>query len=306
MNYRQLLTDIATRNRSLVCMGADPVVERIPTRKSSLEEKIFCFYEDIINALFNENEMVSAIKPNYAFYAQYGFEGLRALKRLVNFSKAKNLPVILDAKRGDIGNTSVAYAIEVFDFFDADAVTISPYMGSDSVMPFLTRSKKEGKGVYVLARTSNIGARDLQNLLTEEGKPLFLKVVEKIVQWAQSGNGNVGAVVGATSTKELSEIACSFAKHKQAIPLLIPGVGTQGGSAGEVISSLVKAWRNVGLNDDMIKTTLLISRINSSSGINYAYEKRDTSDYAKAAVDAVRALNEEVNKTLWKEGVTLF
>jgi len=117
MNYREMLVNAAIRNKSLVCMGADPIVERIPIEKGSIEDKIFRFYENIIYALINENETVGAIKPNYAFYAQYGFEGLRALKRLIDFSKANDLPVILDAKRGDIGNTSAAYAIEVFDFF---------------------------------------------------------------------------------------------------------------------------------------------------------------------------------------------
>lgn len=306
MIYRELLAHTSSHNHSLVCMGADPVIERIPTRKSSLEDSIFCFYEDIINALFAENEMVSAVKPNYAFYAQYGFEGLRALKRLINFSKANNLPVILDAKRGDIGRTNIAYTNEIFDFFKADATTISPFMGSDSVEPFLARCRKEGKGIYILARTSNIGAKDFQNLVTKEGKPLFLEVVEKIILWAESGNGNVGAVVGATSMNELSEIAGSFANCRQVIPLLIPGVGTQGGSASDVISSLVKASKEAGLDDNMIKTNLLSVRISSSSGINYAYEKKRMSDYAKAAAEAVGALNDEIEETLRKEGIKLY
>ncbi|UCE28673.1 MAG: orotidine-5'-phosphate decarboxylase [Candidatus Bathyarchaeota archaeon] len=306
MNYREMLVETANRSRSLVCMGADPVIERIPTNKTSVEEKIFCFYEDIINALLSEDELVSAIKPNYAFYAQYGFEGLRALKRLIDFSKTKGFPTILDAKRGDIGKTSAAYSNEVFDFFGADAVTISPYMGSDSVTPFINRSKNEGKGVYILARTSNIGAADLQDLVTLEGEPLFLRTIKKTVSWAQKGGGNVGAVVGATSLRELSEIYRALVEEKQMIPLLIPGVGTQGGSAGDVVSSVVEASKGVSLDDATIKTDLLTIRINSSSGINYAYERKGTSDYAKAAVQAVRELNREIDGALRKEKIRLY
>jgi orotidine-5'-phosphate decarboxylase len=306
VTYRQLLIETATSSHSLLCMGADPVIERIPIEKDSLENRIFSFYEDIVEALLSENELVSAIKPNYAFYAQYGFEGLRALKRLIDFSKAKKFPVILDAKRGDIGNTSVAYANEAFDFFGADAVTVSPYMGSDSVMPFVARSRSEGKGVYILVRTSNTGAADLQNLAIQDGGPLFLRVVEKTMLWARDGGGNVGVVVGATSLKELSEIAYMLAKDKRVVPLLIPGVGAQGGSAGEVISSLVGAGKDAGLKEVDLKINLLSTRINSSSGINYAYERKGTKDYAKAAVGAVKELNEEIDAALRREKIKIF
>lgn len=306
MNYRETLINTANRNCSLVCMGMDPVIEKIPSRRTSIEEKIFHFCEDIIDALFNENEMISAIKPNYAFYAQYGFDGLRALKRLIEFSKIKGLPIILDAKRGDIGNTSVAYANEVFDFLGVDAVTISPYMGSDSVMPFIDRSKSEGKGVYILARTSNTGATDLQDIIIREGNPLFLKVIEKTCLWAQNAGGNVGAVVGATSIKELKQIAHILAKYKQTIPLLIPGVGAQGGSAAGVISSIVEVGKDVGLDEPTIKANLMTIRISSSSGITYAYERKRTSDYANAAVEAVKELNREINEALTKEKIKLF
>jgi len=179
-------------------------------------------------------------------------------------------------------------------------------MGSDSVIPFIVRCKNQGKGVYVLARTSNVGAEDLQNLTIKDGPPLFLKVIEKIVMWGQDTNGNVGAVVGATSLKELSEITILLAKCGQPVPLLIPGVGAQGGSAREVICSLVEARRKAGLNDDEIRMSLLIDRINSSSGINYAYEKMGTTDYAGAAADAVKFLNQEIADALRIERLHIF
>jgi orotidine-5'-phosphate decarboxylase len=306
VNYKEILIDVALRNHSLICMGADPILERIPTRKSSIEERIFCFYEDIIHAILNEKASVSALKPNYAFYAQYGFEGLRALKRLIEFAKTVGLPVILDVKRGDIGKTSEAYTREVFDFFAADSVTVSPYMGSDSISPFINRSKKEGKGVYILARTSNFGAKDFQDLVTNDGKAIFHKVVEKIALWSKNGNGNIGAVVGATSPIELAQIARLIAITENTVPLLIPGVGTQGGSVNDVISNLVNAWKEAGLDFKTVKTNLLISRINSSSGINYAYEKMGISDYSKAAVEAVKILNNEVDQALSKQDIKLF
>lgn len=305
MNYSELLTNAAQSSRSLVCMGADPVIERIPIKGKSAEESIYRFYEEILNELIDSGQRVSAIKPNFAFYAQYGFEGLRALKRLIALFRQKAFPVIFDAKRGDIGNTSAAYASEVFDFYGADAVTVSPYMGSDSLMPFVDRSKTSGKGVYILARTSNVGAADLQNVLTKEETPFFMRVIDRIILWGRDAHGNVGAVVGATSQKELTEIAEKLAKTDHIVPLLIPGVGTQGGSAAETISSIVGACRKADLDKSLIRKALLNIRINSSSSINYAYEKVRLS-YPKAAAKAVQDLNEEINASLEKEGLSLY
>ena len=185
--------------------------------------------------------------------------------------------MILDAKRGDIGKTSTAYAKAVFDFWQVDALTVAPYMGSDSVQPFIEYCE-QGKGLYVLARTSNKGAADFQNLKLDN-EPLHIHVARKIIEWAKPGTG---AVVGATYPEELQQIATMFVDAQKDIPLLIPGVGGQGGSPAEVM----KALKNAGYD-------FSLCRINSSSGINYAYEKQDTDDYAGAAVKALQQLHKE-------------
>lgn len=279
-----MLKESSEKNKSIVCMGADPVLEKIEQvlKVGSVEEKIARFYSGIIDACIAEQAVPAAVKPNYAFYAQYGWEGLRALKKVCEKVKEAGIPLIFDGKRGDIGKTSAAYAREVFDFWQADSATIAPYMGSDSVGPFIKYCEEKGKGVYILNRTSNAGAVDLQNLIVDGGKQLFLKTAEKIIEWGSKANGNVGAVVGATSTQELQELASFFAFKK--IPLLIPGVGSQGGSAVEV----TKILRDSG-------SELSIQRINSSSEINFAFEKQETEDFAGAAVKAIRELNKQIN-----------
>ena len=273
----------AKQNKSLACFGLDPVIERIPIKEGNAEQKIAGFYGEILDACEAEDCLPGAVKPNYAFFAQYGFEGLRALKAVVDRARKTKLPVILDAKRGDIGNSSKAYAHEVFGFWQADAVTIAPYMGSDSVKPFIEFSERHGKGVYVLNRTSNAGAKDFQDLPVGGGKKLYLVVAEKIVEWGLHAKGNLGAVVGATSLDELAEINSFYAKAKNPVPLLIPGVGAQGAKAGDVVAALKKASKN-----------LAVHRINSSSELNYAYEKQGTSDYAGASVKALKHLNKDI------------
>jgi len=279
MNYTELLKQKAQENKSIVCVGFDPVLEKIPLQGNP-EEVITKFYKNILNAFVEENCLPGVIKLNIAFFEPHGFEGLRALETLISTIKKINLPVILDAKRGDIGRFSTAYAKTAFEYWKADATTVAPYMGSDSVGPFIDYSEK-GKGVYILCRTSNKGAVDIQDLkVGNEGIPLYMKTAEKIIEWAKPGTG---AVIGATYPKELEQIAKLFSSSGKQIPLLIPGVGTQGGSAQEVIQALKNA------NYD-----LSIVRINSSSGINYAYQKQDTDDYAGAAVKALKQLNQEI------------
>ena len=282
MQFAEFLKESAEKNKSIVCMGADPALEKIELviKKGDVEYKISKFYSEIIETCISENTLPAAVKPNYAFYAQYGFEGLRALKTVCEKVKYAGIPLIFDGKRGDIGNTSTAYAKEAFEFWDADCLTVAPYMGSDSVGPFIKYCEEKGKGVYILNRTSNAGAVDLQNLIVE-GKPLFLKTAEKIVEWGSKANGNVGAVVGATSIAELQQLAEYFASKK--VPLLIPGVGKQGGSAQEVVKILQDSGSELALH-----------RINSSREINYAFEAEKTEDYAGAAVRAIQKMNKEI------------
>ncbi len=275
MNFIGKLAKAAEERNSIVCLGMDPVLEEIPVKEQSPSRRIARFYGDIIEAVAGS---IGAAKPNYAFFAQYGFPGLRALKKVISICKNRKLPVILDAKRGDIGKSSEAYANEAFRFWKADAVTVSPYMGRDSVQPFINHCDS-GKGVYVLVRTSNKGAEDLQGLNSINGKKMFMETAGKLVEWHSDG---VGAVVGATNTAELKAVAGFFAATKKSIPLLIPGVGAQGGSAKEV-ADILKSIGDVKMH-----------RISSSSGINYAYKKQGTDDYAGAAARAVKEMNDEI------------
>ncbi len=277
MSYLDDLRVQAKKANSIVCMGMDPVIEKIPI-KGDLCQVIEEFYINILKEMNIRNSYPAIIKPNIAYFEQYGFSGLNALKSIISQYKSSGIPTLLDAKRGDIGKTSTAYAKSVFEFWDSDAVTIAPYMGTDSVEPFIEWCENE-KGVYILCRTSNKGAVDLQDLKVD-GVPVYIKLAENIIRWHKPG---VGAVVGATYLEELEEISRFFVQSKKEVPLLIPGVGSQGGSAGEVVEVLEKT-----------KNDILIHRINSSSGINYAYIKKDTSDYAKAAVDALEILNNEI------------
>ena len=279
MNYTELLHESAKERNSIVCLGMDPVMEDIPIQGKSVEETITKFYSDILNMCESENVWPSACKPNYAFYAQYGFEGLRALKKVCEIVKEKKLPLILDGKRGDIGKTSGAYAKEVYSFWGADCATISPYMGWDTIEPFAEWCTEKGKGIYVLARTSNPSAAEFQNLEIN-GVPLYEKVSEKIADWNQKTKGGVGAVIGATSIAELQRLHDYFSSRDAKVPYLIPGLGKQGGSASEVMNVLQTKGAD-----------LTIHRINSSSDINYAYKKQNTTDYAGAAVKALRELN---------------
>jgi orotidine-5'-phosphate decarboxylase len=277
MSYVDDLRERAKNVKSIVCMGMDPIIEKIPI-KGEPRPVIEGFYLDILKEMNKRDSYPAIIKPNIAYFEQYGFGGLNALKTIISQYKSSGIPTLLDAKRGDIGKTSTAYAKSVFEFWDSDAVTIAPYMGTDSVEPFIEWCE-EGKGVYILCRTSNKGAADLQDLKVD-GVPVYMKLAENIIQWHKPG---VGAVVGATYLEELEEISRFFVQSKKEIPILIPGVGSQGGSAGEVVEVLKKT-----------KNDIFIHRINSSSGINYAYIEEDTSDFAKASVDALETLNKEI------------
>lgn len=243
----------AEETKSILCFGIDPI-------KFRMKAETVPYFSEITDALLEEN-LISAIKPNYAYFAAEGFDGLFALKELINRYKSKTF-VILDAKRGDIGKSSEAYASEAYDFWGADALTVSPYMGADSVKPFL----REGKLAYMLGRTSNPGAKDFQ----EPG--LYKEVFRKAKAWG------TGLVVGATSDA-IPEAVKLAGKET---PLLIPGIGAQGGSF-ETLSSL--------------KENPFIHRVNSSSAIAYAHEKTKESP-AKAALKEAKKTAEKINSIL--------
>ena len=278
MNYISQLKQRAEQTKSILCVGMDPVLERIPLRGTP-KEVILKFYKDILNECKKQNIQLAIVKPNIAYFEQYGIEGLEALKELVQFCHKENIPVLCDAKRGDIGPTSAAYAKALFDVWQFDAITVNPWMGEDSVAPFLEYGKK-GKGMYILVRTSNPSAKEFQEQVAE-GKKLYMHVAEKLLEWNKEGTC---AVVGATAPNELEEIASFFVKKGKDIPFLIPGVGSQGGD----LKATVQALRNSG-------TDLRIHRINASSSINYAWEKKGTpNQYAEAAVEEIKKLNREI------------
>ncbi|MCX6003313.1 MAG: orotidine-5'-phosphate decarboxylase [Chloroflexi bacterium] len=267
MNFVGKLNVAVKKNRSLVCVGLDTSPELIPSGMT-----VFEFNKAIIDATV---DLVCAYKTNIAFYEAQGGKGLDALYKTVKHIP-KDIPVIVDAKRGDIGNTSAAYAKALFDYFNFDAVTVSPYLGFDSIEPFL---KYKEKGVIILCRTSNKGAADFQSLLCQfEGKtlPLYEVVAIKASQW--DTNHNVGLVVGATYPEELKTIRQT---HPD-MPILIPGVGTQGGDLALAVRYGIDA-HNRGII------------INSSRGIIYASKG---ADFASAAQRATQTLHDEINKVI--------
>ena len=276
MNYPELMKKSAEKYSSIVCMGLDPVLEDIPEKSGTPGEVILKFYENILNCIIKKNIYPGAVKPNYAFYAQYGIDGIEALESVIEIYKEADIPVILDFKRGDIGTTAKAYAKEAFEFFKADAVTLSPYLGYDSIEPFI--SGYPDKGYYILTKTSNKSSTEIQDVKTGD-KEFFLYIAEKLVEWYHPG---IGSVVGATYPEQLSRISDIFIDSGKEIPYLIPGVGTQGGSIEEVMAILKRF------------TDVRIHRINASSSINYAWKKYKEMSYEEAAVNALAIMNEEI------------
>ncbi|RMH87748.1 orotidine-5'-phosphate decarboxylase [Lysobacter pythonis] len=254
---------------SLLCVGLDPDPARLPERFANDEDALFAFCRDIADATAG---FACAFKPQIAYFAAHD-GGESALQRLIAHLNAihPDIPVILDGKRGDIGSTAAQYAVEAFDRFGADAVTLNPYMGFDSAEPFLQR---DGRGAIFLCHTSNPGARDFQELMID-GAPLYQHVARTIAEkW--NGAGNCALVVGATFPEELKVIRGIVGD----MPLLIPGVGAQGGDVAAVVK-----------NGKTADGTGLV--INSSRGILYASSGED---FAEAAADAARELRDDINR----------
>ena len=277
MNKQQLFENIK-RKRSFLCVGLDTDIQKIPEHLfDESDDPIFEFNKAIIDATA---DLCVAYKPNLAFYESLGIAGWDALERTVDYIRAQypDLFIIADAKRGDIGNTSAMYARTFFENMDFDAVTVAPYMGEDSVLPFLTY---EDKWVILLALTSNKGAFDFQFMPeTESGEKLFEKVLKTSQQWGSSEN--MMYVVGATKAEMLTEIREIVPEHF----LLIPGVGAQGGSLQEVAEN--------GLNSEC---GLLV---NSSRQIIYASLE---TDFAKAARIEAQKVQTEMEFILEQRGL---
>ncbi len=273
MNKQQLFENIK-RKKTFLCVGLDTDIKKIPAHLLKEEDPIFAFNKAIIDATA---DLCIAYKPNLAFYESMGVKGWIAFEKTVNYIK-KNYPdqfIIADAKRGDIGNTSEMYARSFFDELNIDSVTVAPYMGEDSVKPFLIYPEK---WVILLALTSNKGSHDFQ--LTEDvnGERLFEKVLKTSQQWAS--DEQMMYVVGATQGKMFLDIR----KHVPNHFLLVPGVGAQGGSLEEVCK--------YGMN----KMCGLI--VNSSRGIIYADKTEKFAEEARKAAKAVQTEMEEQLKAI--------
>jgi orotidine-5'-phosphate decarboxylase len=267
MNFIEKLTSASRTNKSLLCIGLDPDPALMPDKVS-----VFEFNKAIIDAT---SDLVCAYKPNFAFYEALGNEGLDALKRTVDYLP-ENIPAIADAKRGDIGNTAKAYARTIFSNFGFDAATVNPYLGFDSIEPFI---QYHDKGVFILCRTSNAGAVDFQSLRCEVEtgyRPLFEIVALKASQW--NTHGNIGLVVGATYPEELRLIR----QNHPDMPLLVPGIGAQGGDLALTVGYGVDAQGEKAI-------------INSSRQIIYASRQKD---FAEAARRVASVLRDQINQQL--------
>jgi len=270
--FNQQLQSAWASQGSMLCVGFDPDPKRLPLSLQGRPEGIYEFCREIADATA---DLVCAFKPQFAYFASQRAEA--QLEKLIKHLKDKHphIPVILDSKRGDIGSTADHYALEAFDRYGADAVTVNPYMGFDTIEPYL---KHAGKGVIVLCRTSNPGGSDLQFLnVTPNGEPLYLHVAKLAAQqWNSSGQ--ISLVVGATFPEEIAKVRAIVGE----IPLLIPGIGAQGGD----IDATVSAGKITGKpGTGMI--------INSSRAILYASSGSDFAQAARAVAittrDALRA-----------------
>ena len=272
MNRQELIFQIKQK-QSFLCVGLDTDIKKIPTHLLELEDPIFEFNKQIIDAT---KDFCVAYKPNIAFYESKGVSGWTSLQKTLDYIP-KDIFTIADAKRGDIGNTSTMYARTFFKNMNFDAVTVAPYMGSDSVTPFL---EFKDKWAIVLALTSNKGGLDFQKIESENGKQLFQLVLETSQAWGT--DENMMYVVGATRAEQLSEIRKIIPNHF----LLVPGVGEQGGSVEEVAK--------YGMNSDC---GLLV---NSSRGIIYA---GNDVDFAAKARNEAHKLQEEMAILLAEKGI---
>jgi len=293
--------------KSVVCVGLDPRLEQIPEfiKKQAqarfknpftvAAEAIMEFNKGIIDAVA---DLVPVVKPQIAFYEQYGHEGVRAFEETLAYARWKGVLTIADVKRGDIGSTAEAYAraflgkVDVFGkevtSFDADAVTIAPYLGWDGIKPFVTQALKYGKGLFVLVKTSNSSSGDLQDLEMKDSRSVYEIMGHYVDSWGademgESGYSLVGAVVGATYPEQAKKLRAVMPKTI----FLVPGYGAQGGTAKDV-----KPCFNADGTGAIV---------NSSRGIIFAWENSDRfteKDYAEAARDAVVRMQKELDDVM--------
>ncbi len=280
MTFLEQLQGAERQNGSLLCVGLDPEPNKFPAGMKGDASKIYDFCAQIVDAT---SDLAISFKPQIAYFAAHRAED--QLEKLMAHMRrnAPHVPVILDAKRGDIGATAEQYAIEAFERYGADAVTLSPFMGFDSVQPYL---KHHGKGAFLLCRTSNPGGDDLQNqrLASVEGQPLLYEHIAKLAQGPWNLNGQLGLVVGATYPAEIERVR-SLAPT---LPLLIPGVGAQGGDAVATIKAGYRQSHGATTGAVIVSSSRAI--LYASSGDDFVQAARQeairTRDVLKAAAQA--------------------
>jgi orotidine-5'-phosphate decarboxylase len=266
MRFTDKLLNASRKNESWLCIGLDPDAERMP------EVDVLQFNKAIVEAT---SDLVCAYKPNLAFYEALGTQGLVTLEKTIKHIPG-HIPVIGDAKRGDIGNTAKAYAKALFSVLGFDAATVNPYLGHDSIEPFISY---RDKGVFILCRTSNKGAADFQDRRID-GLPLYEVVAQKAKEW--NIHGNVGLVVGATYPEQLKKVRSICPE----MPLLIPGIGAQGGDLASAV--------RYGVDAQGEKATINVSR-----QILYASREKD---FAQAARNAAEKIRSQINDYRSKPG----
>jgi orotidine-5'-phosphate decarboxylase len=271
MTFVESLTAAGRRNRSLLCIGLDPDARRLPAVERERPDPIYAFCMAIVEATA---DLVCAFKPNIAFFEALGPAGLETLRRLIA-DMPRSVPVILDAKRGDMGSTAEAYAEAVFGWLAADAVTLNPYLGGDSLLPFL---RHPDKGCIIVCKTSNPGSSDLQDLRLASGQPLYMEVARRAREdWNE--RGNVGLVVGATYPQELGQVRAACPD----MPLLVPGIGAQGGELTAAVQAAV--------TNDGERAIISASRsiLYASAGPDFADAARHESLRLREAINTARA-----------------
>jgi orotidine-5'-phosphate decarboxylase len=269
VSFNQRLQVAIEQQNSLLCIGLDPDVTKLPASLRDDADAVYTFCHEIIAAT---HDVAVAYKPNIAFFEAMGLVGIETLTRLMQLTRHNIW--ILDAKRGDIGNTASAYAQAAFTHFNADAITLNPYMGGDTLEPFLRHADRGG---FLLCRTSNPGSRDLQELILADGRPLYLAVADLAAnQW--NTNHNVGLVVGATQPDALKAVRTICPK----LPFLLPGIGAQGGDLVQALNAGLDAHRS-GLLINVSRSVMY-----ASTDTNYAQAARAEAIRTRDAINQVR------------------
>ncbi|MFM2112717.1 MAG: orotidine-5-phosphate decarboxylase [Pseudomonadota bacterium] len=274
MNFIDKLRACESRNNSLLCVGLDPEPGKFPAHWQGQPERIFDFCAAIVDATA---DLVSSYKPQIAYFAAHGAEA--QLEKLIAHIRkvAPQVPVILDAKRGDIGSTAEQYAREAFVRYGADAVTLSPFMGRDTIEPYLDYADK---GVFLLCRTSNPGGNDFQNqrLADVPGQPRLYEHIAHLAQTEWNRNGQLGLVVGATFPAEIARVR----ELAPSLPLLIPGVGAQGGDAVATVRKGLTATGTIAVNSSR-------AVLYASKGPDFAEAARKVAQQTRDQLNAARA-----------------